>query len=182
MSETAERPAALPPVIRYVLTQADYNAMAEAARGPRDRWVGKWLFWPLVAANVVLSAWFLWPILQGDRPFDIGALGNLAIAALLLAWRFLLVPAIWRSALRRLNLEGRSYEITFADEAIALDAGGLSSRVSRSEISAYTETEAYFLLWINKAQAVIVPKRALNTPEGEDALRAYMAAAKWKKR
>ncbi len=182
MSETTEKPAALPPVIRYVLTQADYDAMADAARSAHDRWVGKWLFWPVLAGNAGLSAWFLWPILQGDRAFDIGAIGNLAIAFFFLGWRYLLVPAVRRATLRRLNLEGRTYEINFGDEAITMEAGGLSSRISRSEITAYTETEAYVLLWINKAQAVIVPKRALNTPEGEDALRAYVAAAKWKKR
>ena len=182
MSETAIEPAALPPVIRYTLAQADYDAMIQAASDRFSRWLSRWVFWPLIAVSCVLSAWPLWRVAAGELTFHPAYVLNLAIAVLMLAGRYAFVPWMRRFALQRTRLKGRQYEVVFGTNAITLAAGGLSSTIALSEVLGFTETTDYFFFWVNRSQAVIVPKRAIETPDGEVAFRRYASDAQWKER
>lgn len=182
MSETEGEPAAMPPVIRYTLVQADYDAMMSAASDRFSRWLSRWLFWPLIVISCAISAWPLWRVAAGDLTFHPAYILNLLIAGLMLAGRYVVVPWMRRWALRETRLAGRQYEIGFGATAITLSAGGLSSNVNISEVIGFTETADYFFFWVNRLQAVIIPRRAIETPDGEAALRRYVLDAKWKER
>lgn len=181
MSKTELEPAATLPVLRYVLEQSDYDAMANAAQGPLDRFMWRWAFWPAALANAAASLWFLWPVALGEHRFELIYSGNLMIAVALLAYRFWLRPWKRRWTLRQSRLAGRPYEIVFGDDRIDMTAGGLSSQIDLAEITSFTETDNYFFFWLSRLQAVIAPKRAIKTSEEEAALRRYAASAKWKK-
>lgn len=181
MSDTTFEPAALPPVVSYKLAQADYNAMCDAAGGVGNRLTYRYAFWPAFLFNLACGVWAIGPVLAGKRHFHWIYLANLALAFLLLAWRYGFRPWMRRWSLRNLKLEGRDYRIAFQDADVVLSAGGLSSSVQRSEIASYSETGDYFFFWINRFQAVIVPKRAIDQV-GQASLRAYAAASNWKKR
>ncbi len=181
MSDTTFEPAALPPVVLYTLTQADYDQMAKAASDRFSRWLSRYAFWPLVLANLALGALLLQPVVSGERSLEWIDTANLLFAGLMLVARYVFMPWMRRWTLGRLKLAGRDYRIVFHEADIELTAGGLSSRVVRSEIGSFTETERYFFFWINRLQAVIVPKRAIDEA-GEAAFRAYAATSNWKKR
>lgn len=182
MPDEAMELAVEPPVLSYIMTDKDYYAMADAGRGQVLEFLSRWTFWPLAIANAGISAWFVERALRKGIALDVAFFWNGAIAAVMIVGRYAAVPLMRRWYLRQSRLEGRRYEVRFEKDAIELSAGGLSSRIDRSEILAYRETEDYFFFWINRFQAIIAPKRAINTPKGEDALRAYAADAKWKKR
>ena len=181
MSDTKFEPAALPPVVLYTLTQTDYDQMAKSASDGFSRWLSRYAFWPLVLANLGLGALLLQPVLSGERSFDWIDAANLLIALMMLLARYVFMPWMRRFTFRRLKLAGRDYRIVFHEDDIELTAGGLSSRVVRSEIGSFTETEQYFFFWINRLQAVIVPKRAIDEA-GAVAFRAYATASNWQKR
>ncbi|MCD2178334.1 YcxB family protein [Rhizobium sp. C1] len=181
MSDTTFEPAALPPVVLYTLTQADYDEMAKAASDRLSRWLYRYAFWPLFLANLGLGALFLQPVLSGERSLEWIDIANLLFAFLMLAGRYVFIPWMRRWTLGRLKLAGRDYRIVFGEDDIELTAGGLSSRVVRSEIGSFTETERHFFFWINRLQAVIVPKRAIDEA-GEAAFRTYAATSNWEKR
>ncbi|NTE85015.1 YcxB family protein [Agrobacterium rubi] len=182
MSNTPTEPAAALPVLSYVLTEEDYNAMADAGYGRATRFLNRWMFWPFAILNVGFSAWFIGNAIEAGRPFEMAHMWNGAIAVLMILLRFCFVPWMRRWHLRQSKLAGRNYEIRFVEYDVEMSAGGLFSRINCSEILSYSETEDYFFFWINRFQAIIAPKRAINTPQGEAALRAYVADAKWKKR
>ncbi len=182
MSDAFTELAAEPPVLSYVLTEKDYNAMADAGRSRATRYLNQWAFWPFVILNVGFSAWFIGKAIQADRPVELAYVFNGAIAVLMVLGRFCFVPWMRRWHIRQSKLDGRSYEIRFGQDGVEMSAGGLFSRINRSEVLNYSETEDYFFFWINRFQAIIAPKRAIDTPQGEAALRAYVADAKWKKR
>ena len=181
MSDTTFEPAALPPVVFYKLTQADYNEMCEAAGGVVNRLTYRYAFWPAILFNLAAGAWAIGPVLAGKRDFRWIYVVNFALAFVLLAWRHGFRPWMRRWSLRNLKLEGRDYKIAFQDADVVLSAGGLTSSIQHSEIASYTETGDYFFFWINRFQAVIVPKRAIDQ-EGQASLRAYAIASNWKKR
>lgn len=182
MSDEAMELAVEPPVLSYIMTDNDYYAMLDAGRSRALQFLYRWTFWPVAIANVGFTAWFVGRALRAGIALEAALFWNSAIAAVMIVGRYGLVPMVRRWYLRQSRLEGRRYEVRFEKNAIEVSAGGLSSRVDSSEILAYRETEDYFFFWINRFQAIIAPKRAINTPKGEDVLRAYAADAKWKKR
>lgn len=158
----------------YILTLADYAAMSEASAGRVSQWLSRWAFWPLVLVNAAMGTVLIYHN-WNKGAFDWAFVFNLAIAAALLLARYFLKPLLLRWTFKQTRLGGRNTTVSFGADSVELSATGLSSTIHRNEIERFNESPGHFFFWFNPRQAIIVPKRAVQTEDAADALRAYGA-------
>lgn len=166
----------------YVLTLDHYRAMVRASEDRVSRFLSRWLFWPLLGFNALGAAFLFYVRVSDNDPIGRLPFFSLAIVVLMLAGRYVLIPAILSWGLRSTRLGGRNYIVSLGAEAVDLQAGDISSRIGLGEIIRASETESHFFLWFNKRQAAIVPKDAINRPDNSETVRAYIASNGWELR
>lgn len=149
-------------VLEYELTFADYAAMVREMRSRPSRMAREAVLWVLVAINVASFTAFV-----ADEGI---AWISLAIAVLILAWRFVGESWIIRNHFAKMELGGRRGTMRADETGIHLAVGGLSSSIRWDAVQRITRTQGQLLFWISKAQAVIVPRRDLAEPGQEERL------------
>jgi len=164
----------------YRLTYAHYNAMCRAGEDRMSRLVSRWLFWPLVLVNLLLGFVLFIDRIEANLAIGWVVWVNFGVAIALLSGRYLVVPMLRRSAFRSMRLGGRDYRVGLGDNAIEIEAGGLTSQIAVSEIICASETVRFFFLWFNKRQGAIIPKDAVDPPHGDADIRRYIVSNEWK--
>ncbi|MEZ5799753.1 MAG: YcxB family protein [Nitratireductor sp.] len=158
--------------INYTYSLAEYEAINKA-RQRRARFAiwGQILFWLLVVLNLGAGLWCItaaWPL---NLTEDWIYLGNLAIAILLLAGRYIGGPWYRKWYLRQQDIEGRLVEVEIDEAGIRTNVGSLVSQAAWSDIRSADEEPRHFVIWINRLQAFSIPKTAFPGESDERAFR-----------
>lgn len=172
----AEAPQTRVVIEAFTITFDDYNAMI--LNQPSNRLVG-WKAHALILAmagvNIAASAVFL----SFERaPFGYGWISyvNGALGVFVLAMSYGLRPLLLRRHYAAAALRDNPLRFEADETSMRSSRKGLRSEFDWPDLLCWSETEKHLFFWINKIQAVIVPKRALTEPDIET-LHGFVRAA-----
>lgn len=165
--------------VTYRFDRADYIALLKARRsisvlsrfGRWGRYACYGLFFvALINLNNLLS-WSFDPLIDG------------LISVFFFVMIVLIAPAGEWAADRVLSLwifprfvaANKEITITFADDGLhTRNSGGMEGKLPWSSVTRVLETGNYLYLWISRAEAIIVPRRALPSDDAAAALATYI--------
>ena len=176
MSGEADRAILTAP---FTIEPADHAAFQkEFARG-RLKWIVHALVVGAAGLNIVigvsrLSEYFR----QGNllaAPW--GNWINLLLGVLLLAGYGPLRSYSVRRTYRALGLEGLVQEMKIDADGVVVTRAGGHSETAWSVMHGYSDLADHFVFWFNQRLGLILPKRALPTPDDAARIRAWLLAA-----
>ncbi len=164
--------------VTYRYDRNDYIELLRAQRslsmlGRLGRW-GRYACFALFFV-VLLN---LLDVLSGsfDLPVDLMASGLVFVAMFLAAplGEFLGERALARWIFPRFSLADKEVTLTFGEDGIRSEYGGMEGRMPWQSVLHMLETENYLFLSISRAEMIIVPRRALPSPAAAAELAHYI--------
>lgn len=158
----------------FELTFDDYNAIH--LNQPRNRikgWRAHAIVIVMALLNIGLSLWFAFGF---DGPlFGIEAFNwvNALLGLGLLFLSYVVRPIVTRRHYAATGYKGTKISFEADAEAMRSSREGLASEIRWDGLVAWSETDDRFFFWINKLQAVIVPKHALDHHSAYETLRSF---------
>lgn len=148
--------------LQYALTVEDYAALNDAI-GLRRRFgqPAPWLWYAIGLVNLAVLA------------YSINARGwgwSSVFSALLAAYAFAAPSLYWMILRRNYHKQGLGkgpVTLQLTKTGVESEQNGISSAVTYPAIASVDDRPKHVLIWISKAQALIVPKRALKNGPGE---------------
>ena len=165
----------------YEITLGDYRAMIEAQ--PRGLLRGRYRHGFVFLAgmlNVGLSMWFVFgshaPWYQAPWASYLNAVLGIGLILFSFAWS----PFILRRHYRLIGYAGKPHSFEGARSMFKVARDGLQSQLTWDGLIAYSDTPDHFFFWINRAQAVILPKRALVNQSDSELIHQFLSSAQVK--
>src|SRR5687768_9841414 len=162
----------LPLVFEFQPVPAEtVRASRSIQRRVRFGWM-RWLTWPMLLGLVVMYR-------ANGVPWS--QMGFVWFAVVMLVALSFGGPGLQRWQLKRayaqspILRERQQYE--FTSDALTIRGGPAASRFEWNAFLEAVETEEFFLLYVARRTAYYLPKRAINGPDAENALRALLHSA-----
>lgn len=163
--------------VTYRVGRADYIAMLRARRplGALGRWgrpVGYGLFFVVLINLINVLSGSLEPDLEVVLATSVFAFVFIGLCALGGDW--LKERVLSRRIFPRYSVANKDLTITFADDGIRSQHSGMEAKFPWSAVTSILETKDYLFLPISRAETIVVPKRALPSPDAAAKLAHYI--------
>ncbi|MCF6325924.1 MAG: YcxB family protein [Devosiaceae bacterium] len=162
--------------LEYMYSFSEYKAINNALQlRKKFQTLRKFLFWGLVIANVSLSLWVMYISLRFQVFLGWLTFANLAIAIAALAWRYVLLPYWVRRYYNMQMLDGKKTQVNIVDEGIETVTDNVRGHYNWQAFIGANEEMEHFVIWVNNAQAICIPKRAFKHKEQQDDFKKIIA-------
>jgi len=131
-------------------------------------WLRNWLFWGLVIANLALTLWLIVISWQYQAPLEWWKFTNLAIAFAALAYRYILLPYWLHWYYKQQMMDGKNIQLIVAEQGIDTATDSITGQYAWPGFIGTSEEPQHFVIWVNKVQAVCIPKRAFRDKQQID--------------
>jgi hypothetical protein len=152
--------------IKYVFRFSDYQSLCHAARSDRYWLLVKTAILIAFLVNLFFALYIFW--LGRNIENDYNWIPNALIAIFLAIYYFWLRPWLQRYQLRSFDIEGKTMKVSLFDDEVIASQNDMQSRISWSNFVRFSKSGSRAFLWINKAQAIVVPYDAFSDSEYKD--------------
>lgn len=165
--------------VTYRFDRADYIALLKARRsisalsrfGRWGRYACFGLFFVVLVNLGNLLSWSFDPLIDGVTSAVVFVL--IILMAPLGEWIGDRVLSRW--VFPRFAVANKELTIAFADDGLhTRNSGGVEGKFPWSSVTRIFETKDYLYLWISRAEAIVVPRRALSSDDAAAALATYI--------
>jgi len=162
--------------IEYVYSFLEYKAINSALqRRAKFNMLRQFLFWGLVIANLSLSLWLMYLSYRFQTSFGWLMFANPAIAIAAVAYRYVFLPYWVRRYYNMQMLEGKKTEVNIVDEGVKTMTDNVTGQYNWLAFIGACEEPEHFVIWVNKAQALCIPKRAFKHKDQLDDFKKIIA-------
>ena len=158
---------------KFEITLDDYHAMIAdivRRRNARHKWLRYGASFLVIFANIAISLVLINEDMKFGRGFNPFSYINLAIGLGILVLIYVVAPRVYSRNYRLSGLMGRDILFTADPEGIENQTEGHASQIAWTRFIERSQSDTHFFFWLNPHQAVIVPKRALETEAERTAL------------
>ncbi|VAW23042.1 hypothetical protein MNBD_ALPHA11-1736 [hydrothermal vent metagenome] len=158
--------------LEYIYSFAEYKAI-NLARQHRAKFtqVRNWLYWGLVIANIAVSLRYIYIFYQGQVSFSWLMLANLGVAIAIVAYRYIFLPFLVRRYFSQQMLKGKTIKVHVTEQGIETVTDNISGQYGWKIFIGANEEPDHFVIWVNKLQAISIPKYAFKSDELVDEFR-----------
>ncbi len=158
--------------LEYIYSFDEYSAINRARRHQgRFAILRNWLFWGLVLANVAVSLGYIHAFIQGRASFSWLMFANLSIAMAIVAYRHVLQPLLLRRYYSQQMLDGKDIQLRVSENGIETITDNVAGQYGWRGFIGANEEAGHFIIWVNRMQAICIPKRAFSDLQQMDDFR-----------